>query len=136
MHFSRRRLLRRGLEFHMCTINKSAHTKKSGNLSYAPRTIRKTTAQTITENLLSLNFVQLIVLSTNIHLLKPVHWPSGSSVHQWSGRPRFNTRSRHTKNSKILLVTSLLNSQQYKVRIKGKVEQSRERRSVHPYTSV
>ena len=34
---SRRRLLRRGLEFHVCTINKSAHTKKkSGNLSYAP----------------------------------------------------------------------------------------------------
>ena len=27
MHFSRRRLLRRGLEFHVCTINKSAHTK-------------------------------------------------------------------------------------------------------------
>ena len=25
---SRRRLLRRGLEFHVCTINKSAHTKK------------------------------------------------------------------------------------------------------------
>ena len=30
-------LLRRGLEFHMCTINKTAHTKKSGNLLYAPR---------------------------------------------------------------------------------------------------
>ena len=28
VHFSRRRLLRRGLEFHVCTINKSAHTKK------------------------------------------------------------------------------------------------------------
>ena len=27
-HCSRRRLLGRGLEFHMCTINKSAHTKK------------------------------------------------------------------------------------------------------------
>ena len=25
---SRRRLLRRGLEFHVCTINKSSHTKK------------------------------------------------------------------------------------------------------------
>ena len=35
---SRRRLLRRGLEFHVYTINKSAHTKKKlGNLSYAPR---------------------------------------------------------------------------------------------------
>ncbi len=28
LHCSRRRLLRRGLEFHVCTINKSAHTKK------------------------------------------------------------------------------------------------------------
>ena len=32
VHCSWRRLLRRGLEFHVCTINKSAHTKKSGNL--------------------------------------------------------------------------------------------------------
>ena len=38
VHCSRRKSLRRGLEFHVCTINKSAHTKKkSGNLSYAPR---------------------------------------------------------------------------------------------------
>ena len=28
VHCSRRRLLRRGLQFHVCTINKSAHTKK------------------------------------------------------------------------------------------------------------
>ena len=28
VHCNRRRLLRRGLEFHVCTINKSAHTKK------------------------------------------------------------------------------------------------------------
>ena len=28
VHCSRRRLFRRGLEFHVCTINKSAHTKK------------------------------------------------------------------------------------------------------------
>ena len=37
---------------------------------------------------------------------------------------------------KMVLDTSLLNSQQYKVRIKGKGEQSRERRSALPYTSV
>ena len=30
--------------------------------------------------------------------------------------------------------TSLLNTQQYKVRIKGKVEQSRERSNLLPYT--
>ena len=32
VHCSWRRLLGRGLEFHVCTINKSAHRKKSGNL--------------------------------------------------------------------------------------------------------
>ena len=31
------RLLRRGLEFYVCTLNKSAHTKKSGNLFNDPR---------------------------------------------------------------------------------------------------
>ena len=40
VHCSRGRLLRRGLEFHVCTINKSAHTKKkSGNLFNDPRII-------------------------------------------------------------------------------------------------
>ena len=37
---------------------------------------------------------------------------------------------------KMVLDTSLLNTQQYKVHIKGKVEQSRERSSALPYTSV
>ena len=40
------------------------------------------------------------------------------------------------KTLKMVLDTSLLNTQQYKVRIKGKVEQSKERRSALPYTSV
>ena len=40
------------------------------------------------------------------------------------------------KTIKMVLDTSLLNTQQYKVRIKGKVEQSRERSSALPYTSV
>ena len=40
------------------------------------------------------------------------------------------------KTLKIVLDTSLLNIQQYKVCIKGKVEQSRERSSALPYTSV
>ena len=38
------------------------------------------------------------------------------------------------KTLKIVLDTSLLNPQQYKVRIKGKVEKSRERSSALPYT--
>ena len=40
------------------------------------------------------------------------------------------------KTLKTVLDTSLLNIQHYKVRIKGKVDQSRERSSALPYTSV
>ena len=40
------------------------------------------------------------------------------------------------KTLKMVLDTSLLNTQQYKVRIEGKVEQSREGSSTLPYTSV
>ena len=40
------------------------------------------------------------------------------------------------KTLKMVLDTSFLNTQQYKVRIKGKVEQSREKSSTLPYTSV
>ena len=38
------------------------------------------------------------------------------------------------KTFKMAFDNSLLNTQQYKVRIKGKVEQSRERSSTLPYT--
>ena len=40
------------------------------------------------------------------------------------------------KKKKMVLDTALLNTQLYKVRIKGKVEQSREWSSALPYTSV
>ena len=40
------------------------------------------------------------------------------------------------KTFKMVLDTSLLNTQQYKVRISGKMEKSRERSSALPYTSV
>ena len=36
----------------------------------------------------------------------------------------------------MVLDTSLINTEQYKVRIEGRVEQSRERNSALPYTSV
>ena len=36
----------------------------------------------------------------------------------------------------MALDTSLFNTQQYKVRIKGKLEQSKERGSTLPYSSV
>ena len=40
------------------------------------------------------------------------------------------------KTLKMVRDTSLFNTQQYKVRIKGKMEQSRERSNALPYTSV
>ena len=40
------------------------------------------------------------------------------------------------KSQKMVLDAALLNTQHYKVRIMGKVEQSRERSSALPYTSV
>ena len=40
------------------------------------------------------------------------------------------------KTLKMALDTSLLNTQRYKVRIKGKVEQPKERSSALPYTGV
>ena len=40
------------------------------------------------------------------------------------------------KTLKMVLDTALFNTQQYKVHIKGKVEQSREKSSALPYTSV
>ena len=54
---------------------------------------------------------------------KPLHWPSGLSVRQWSGRPGYSIQGRVIpKTLKMVLDTSLLNTQQYKVCIKGKVE--------------
>ena len=65
------------------------------------------------------------------------------SYRQWSRRPGFNSRSSLTKDfkkkkkkKKMLLDISLLNTWHYKVCIKGKVEQSRERSSALPHTSV
>ena len=43
------------------------------------------------------------------------------------------SRSRYNKDSKMVLDASLLNTQHYKARIKGK---SRERSSALPYTLV
>ena len=55
-------------------------------------------------------------------------------VHHWPGRSGFNSWSSRTKDSKNSV--SLLNTQHYKVRVKGKVKQSSERTSALPYTLV
>ena len=58
-------------------------------------------------------------------------------VCQWSRRPGFNPKLCHTKDfKKMVLDTYLLNTQQYKVRIKRKEEQPRERSSTPLHLSV
>ena len=62
----------------------------------------------------------------------PAYWTRvGESVRQWAGRLGFNTRHK-----KMQLDATLLNIQHYKLRIKGKVGQSRERSSAFPNTLV
>ena len=68
------------------------------------------------------------------HLIKPAYWHDGYSVRQWPGRPEFNPRFTHTQ--KMVLDASLLNTKHYKVRMKSKVEQSKERSCAFPYTLV
>ena len=46
------------------------------------------------------------------------------------------SRSSHAKDSKMVLDVDLFNTQHYKVRIKGKVEQSKELSRDLPYISV
>ena len=48
-------------------------------------------------------------------------------VRQWPGRPRFIP-----KTQKMVLDATLLNTQHYKVKIKGKVEQSRGKEQCSP----
>ena len=60
-------------------------------------------------------------------LYQPAHWSGGLGSIPGRVIP---------KTLKMVFDTSLLNTQQYKVRIKGKVEQSRERSSGLPYTLV
>ena len=58
------------------------------------------------------------------------------SVRQWSGDLGSITGQVIPKTQKMILDATLLNTQHYKVRIKGKVGQSRERSSILPYTLV
>ena len=60
----------------------------------------------------------------------------GQVFANWSGRSRFNPIRVMPKTLKMVLDTPLLYTQQYKVRIKGKKEESRKRSSALPYTSL
>ena len=64
------------------------------------------------------------------------HWSNEMRVCQWPGRPWFNPGWVIPQTQKMVHDTSLLNTQHYKVCIKGKVEQSKERSSTLSYTLV
>ena len=52
-------------------------------------------------------------------------WPIGLMSRMFTNSPGdrvFNPKSSHTKDSKMVLDTALLNTQQYKVRIRGKMD--------------
>ena len=46
------------------------------------------------------NIIPCWIIYGCLVLIWLAHWPSGQSVCQWSGRPGFNHRSRHTKDFK------------------------------------
>ena len=84
--------------------------KKSGNLPYAPRKC--------------------------IYLTPPYEQHETKLIF---GVREFNLWSSHTKtqkNQKMVLDAALLNTLHYKVCIKGKMEQSKDRSCALPYTSV
>ena len=68
MHCSRRRLLRRGLECNACTINKSAHAKKSGNLFNDPRLHTHTHTHTHTHIYIYI-YIFIYLIEHNRHFL-------------------------------------------------------------------
>ena len=103
VHCSRRRLLRRGLEFHVGTINKSAHIEKSGNLFNDPRiiTYRRSwiPSKWITESMhCTTNFIYIyiyiyiyniyiyiyIYIFNNMYETKLTHlWSDNFSLNEW-----------------------------------------------------
>ena len=64
------------------------------------------------------------------------HWPSCLVFANGPGDLGSIPSRVLPKTQKMVLDASLLNTQHYKVRIKGKMEQSREMNSALPYTLV
>ena len=89
-----------------------------------------------------MSFVRDLGLSLGL----PDHWRTLYPLDQWVGEGRVFVNGLGDlgsipgqvipKTLKMVLDISLLNTQQYKVSIKGKAEQSRERSSALIYTSV
>ena len=77
------------------------------------------------------------VSSTIFKVWRDLGLNAGLPDHWWSRGDLGSITDRVIpKTLKIVLDTSLLNTQQYKIRIKGEVEQSRERSSALSYISV
>ena len=80
--------------------------------------------------------VQIVYLHPPVHTSKPDIGMMVRVFTNGSGDLGSIPGSGIPKTQKMVLDASLLNTQQYKVQIKGKVEQSRERSSALPYTLV
>ena len=74
----------------------------------------------------------LICCKNSHHICIFKNWHESSPIARETGVPSL----AYQRLKKMVLDTALLNTQHYKVRIKGKVEQSRERSSALPYTLV
>ena len=61
-----------------------------------------------------------------------MHCYNGKSVRHRSRRSGFSSRTSHTKDSKIVLNASLLNTQHFKVRIKNKWSDSGKKVAASP----
>ena len=106
------------------------YQKKSGNLLYAPRSLNGwQLVMKYINTLFCFLIDRKLKLSQLIGLMGRVFANHPGDLGSIPGRVI-------PKTIKMALDTSLLNTQQYKVCIKGKVEQSRERSSTLPYTSV
>ena len=130
--------------FHIAQISKAGTSPSSDLMSYPGHLGRKrglTLLQRYSWCIFSLSWLGLPESTVNLSLSKLVPWPSGQSFCQWSGRSEFIPRSSHTKDlekkkKKKVIDATLLSTWHYKLQIKGKVEQSRERSLTLPYSSL
>ena len=112
------------------------HDLSSGTLYYTTKNVEDTsTIFTIEDHMLKhmlRNLEKLIFFFFGNQLIGLVGWMFTNGLGDLGSIPGRVI----PKTFKMVLDTSLLNTQQYKVGIKGKVEQSKERSSALPYTSV
>ena len=74
------------------------------------------------------------ILCLNYGCVSPAHWLSGIVFANDLGDRGSISGQVIPKTQKVVLDTSLLNTQYYKIRFKDKMEQSRDSSSTLPYT--